>query len=446
MLDENKQDDINEKEETNDEIKTEVTAETDVSETSSGSKAGFIKGVLVGIVASALALVCITKIVNIVEINSGKKLMQNEMSALASTSVLDEETLTKLSELNGYIDMYYYKDVDKADLSEGLYEGIVSGIGDIYSNYYDEEAYNNLKISSTQSYSGIGAGIGTDADTKLCNIAYVYEGSPAESAGLKAGDIFMEVDGEDVSEMDSSELASVVRGEDGTIVHLKMYRPETSEYVEVDVTRANIEIPTVDSKMLTDEIGYIQITDFGAGTAAAFKEAEQTLAEQGMQKLIIDVRSNPGGMVTAVTEILDAILPEGVVVYTEDKYGNRNDYTSLGSTFMMYDMCVLINGNSASASEILAGALRDYKVATLVGTTTYGKGIVQTIFPLSDGDAIKLTTATYYTPNGDNIHGKGIDPDVELEYEYTGDAEAEYDFHYDNQVMKAIEVLESKSE
>ncbi|MCR5467434.1 MAG: S41 family peptidase, partial [Lachnospiraceae bacterium] len=170
------------------------------------------------------------------------------------------------------------------------------------------------------------------------------------------------------------------------------------------------------------------------------------LAAQGMQKMIIDVRGNTGGMVSAVTQILDDILTEGVVVYTMDKYGNRKDYTSSGDTFMMYDMCVLMNGSSASASEILAGALRDYNVATLIGTTSYGKGIVQTIFPLEDGDAIKLTTATYYTPNGDNIHGKGIDPDIELEYEYTGDAEAEYDYMKDNQVLKAIEVLESENE
>ena len=163
-----------------------------------------------------------------------------------------------------------------------------------------------------------------------------------------------------------------------------------------------------------------------------------------MKAMIVDVRDNPGGMVTAVTQILDDILPEGVVVYTQDKYGKRQDFTSSGDTSMDLPIAVLMNGNSASASEIFAGAIRDFKYGTLIGTTTFGKGIVQTVYPLGDGDAIKLTTAKYYTPNGENIHGTGIDPDIELEYEYKGDKSGDYDEMQDNQVLKAIEVLSAQ--
>ena len=168
------------------------------------------------------------------------------------------------------------------------------------------------------------------------------------------------------------------------------------------------------------------------------------MKNQGMKALIIDVRYNPGGMVTAVVQILDDILPEGTVVYTEDKNGNRQDYTSSGNTYLDYPIAVLINGESASASEILAGAIKDYQYGTLIGTTTFGKGIVQTIFPLEDGDAVKLTTAKYFTPNGNYIHGVGIEPDIELEYEYLDKDATSYDEAYDNQIQKAIEVLKDK--
>ncbi|MCR5272316.1 MAG: S41 family peptidase [Lachnospiraceae bacterium] len=410
------------------------------------NKGSFINGVLVGIVCCGLVLTLVKPIVNYVEKKTGMQIANGQSSVLYTTELLDDETITKIGELSGYIDMYYYEDVDDADLKEGLYEGLVAGIGDDYSGYYDEEAYANLQVSTKKVYGGIGAGISTDKETELESISFIYEGSPAEAAGLEVGDIFAEVDGTDVTGMESSELVKLLRGDEGTTVHVKVYRESEGTYVEVDMVRAVIDIPTVYSEMLVDDIGYIQISDFGSATAESFKEAVDELNASGMQKMIIDIRGNTGGLVSAATEILDYILPEGVVVYTEDKYGNRKDYTSSGDTFMMCDICVLMNSYSASASEILAGALRDYNVATLIGTTTFGKGIVQTIYPLSDNDAIKLTTATYYTPNGDCIHGKGIDPDIELEYEYSGDTDADFDYTKDNQIMKAIEVFESESE
>ena len=196
--------------------------------------------------------------------------------------------------------------------------------------------------------------------------------------------------------------------------------------------------------MLDNHIGYIAITEFAEPTEEQFMQAVNSLKDQGMESVIIDLRDNPGGYLTAVTEILDDILPKGLTVYTEDKYGNRQNYTSDEEHKMDYPMAVLVNENSASASEIFAGAIKDYQYGTLIGTKTFGKGIVQTIYNLSDGDAVKITTSKYYTPNGHNIHKKGIEPDVEVDYEYTGDTNADYDMQYDVQLQKAIEVMNEK--
>ena len=208
--------------------------------------------------------------------------------------------------------------------------------------------------------------------------------------------------------------------------------------------RADITLPSVDYAMLENNIGYIVIDSFETDTAHQFEMAVDDLTAQGMQAVIFDVRYNPGGMVSSVVEILDRILPEGLLVYIEDKIGNRQDYTSGGETYMELPIAVLINEDSASASEIFAGAIKDYEYGTLIGTTTFGKGIVQTIFPLQDGDAIKLTTAKYFTPSGNYIHEVGIEPDIELEYEYLNPEGEVYERQYDNQILKAIEVLEEE--
>ena len=272
-------------------------------------------------------------------------------------------------------------------------------------------------------------------------IKHVYEGSPAEEAGLMDGDMIVTVGDIEATSMELSDLVTHIRGEEGTDVHLQIYREGDTDYREYDVKRANIDLPTVESKMLDEKTGYVHILDFGAPTVRQFEEAVEKLAGQGMQAMIIDVRDNPGGMITSVTGVLDDILPEGTVVYTEDKYGKRQDYTSDDEKKMDYPLAVLINSNSASASEILAGAIRDFDYGTLIGATTFGKGVVQSILGLSEGDAIKLTTAKYFTPKGENIHGSGIAPDIELKYEYSGDKEGEYEELKDNQVLKAMEVL-----
>ncbi|MDY5775627.1 MAG: S41 family peptidase, partial [Lachnospiraceae bacterium] len=247
----------------------------------------------------------------------------------------------------------------------------------------------------------------------------------------------------EATSMELSELVTNIRGDKGTKVHLEVYREGEKDKLEYDIERDKVEVPTVEYEMLENNVGYIQITEFAEPTETQFTEAVNALQAQGMQAMIVDLRDNPGGYLSAVTEILDDILPEGITVYTEDKYGKRQNYTSDDEHRIEIPMAVLINENSASAAEIFAGAIKDYDYGTLIGTKSFGKGIVQTVKQLKDGSAIKLTTAKYYTPNGNYIHEVGIEPDVELEYEYTGDTNEDYDKSQDNQIQKALEILES---
>lgn len=405
----------------------------------------FIKGVISGVLSTvviagvAYGIFCQTTGNRLEVISSTSSKEENAVSVLSS------QTMDKIKELTGYINLHYYEEPDVEELENGMYEGLVDGLGDPYSGYYNKEKYAELQISSTQHYYGIGAGLSQDRKTMQVTVSHVYEGSPAESAGIKKNDTIVMVGDIEATSMELSELVTHIRGEEGSKVKLQIYREGESDFLNYDVERANIDLPTVNHKLLKGHVGYIRILDFGENTKEQFELAVADLEKQGMDSMMIDVRDNPGGMLTAVTGILDDILPEGTVVYMQDKYGERQDFTSSGDTKMDYPIAVLINGNSASASEILAGAIRDFEYGTLIGTKSYGKGIVQSILPLEEGDAIKLTTATYYTPKGENIHGKGIEPDIELDYEYMGDTEeATYDEMQDNQVLKALETLEKE--
>lgn len=358
--------------------------------------------------------------------------------------ILDQDTINKINELSAYTKVHYYNDMNQEDMRDSMYEGLIKGLGDPYSVYYNEEDYTELQLDTTGQYYGIGAGLSQNLDTMIVSITKVYKGTPSEEAGLKNEDIIISVEDIDATTMEVSELVKHIRGEEGTTVHLEIYRPSTEEYLSFDVMRADITLPSVDYAMLENNIGYIIIDSFETDTAHQFEMAIDDLTAQGMQAVIFDVRYNPGGMVGSVVDILDKILPEGLVVYREDKHGNRQDYTSDNTEYMDIPIAVLINGDSASASEIFAGAIKDYEYGTLIGTTTFGKGIVQTIFPLQDGDAIKLTTDRYFTPNGNYIHEVGIEPDIELEYEYLDPEGEEYERQYDNQILKAIEVLQEE--
>ena len=362
----------------------------------------------------------------------------------SDNKVLNRKTIGKIEELLAYIDLYYNDEYDADDVRDAIYEGTLSGLGDPYSVYYTADDYKDLQISTSGNYYGIGAGLLQNAKTMEVTVSKVYEGTPAEDAGLEDGDQILKVDDVETTSMELSNLVKKIRGEEGTTVHLQIYRESSGETLEVDVKRANVDLPSVSYEMLDGSIGYIQISEFQSNTAKQFKAAVKDLQSQDMKSMIVDVRSNPGGLITSVVDILDQILPEGTVVYTEDKYGKRENYTS-DSNCLKLPIAVLVNENSASASEIFAGAIKDYNYGTLIGVKTFGKGIVQTVYPLEDGDAIKITTAKYYTPNGNYIHKVGITPDIEVEYNYSGPKDEKYDKKYDNQLQKAIEVLQDET-
>lgn len=403
-------------------------------------KPGFAAGVVVGIAAAAVILVGGT--FGICKAGNYQMVIGSKgASKVKNTKLLDQDTVDKVDELTNYMDLYYYEDYDVQDVQDGLLEGVVSGLGDKYSAYYTAEEYKEQQMSTSGTYYGIGAALAQDKDTMQVTITKIYEGTPSEEAGLKKDDVIVSADGTDATSMELTDFVKLIRGEEGTTVHLEIYRPSTEETLEFDVERKNVELPSVSSQMLENNIGYIQISEFQGKTAEQFESALSSLKDQGAQSLIVDVRGNGGGLVDSVVAILDDILPEGTVVYTEDKYGNRQDYTSSGDTYLDMPIAVLVDQNSASASEIFAGAIKDYNYGTLIGTKTFGKGIVQTVFSLPEGDAIKITTAKYFTPDGNYIHGVGIEPDIELEYQFMGGENDEYSVDLDNQIQKAIEVL-----
>lgn len=398
------------------------------------------KGILIGVL---LAVLCGSLGIYLVCLLTGSQIVvtRGVKAAGEDGAVLDADSVAKINELAAYINLYYYDETDTDALKNGMYAGLLSGVNDKYSTYYTAEEYEQSQIGMTGKYYGIGAGLTQDIKTMVVTVNKIYDGTPSKDAGLLKDDVILSVGDVEATSMELSDLVQLIRGEEGTTVHLEVYRPATGEYLSFDVERANVTLPSVASEMLTEEIGYIRIESFETDTAAQFETALAELENAGMHSLVIDLRYNGGGLVDSVVQILDDILPEGLLVYTEDKYGNRQEYKSSGETHFDYPLAVLINEDSASASEIFAGAIQDYEYGTLIGTKTFGKGIVQSLFKLSDGDAVKLTTAKYFTPKGNYIHGVGIEPDIELEYEYLNPDGQSYEMQYDNQIQKAIEVL-----
>ncbi len=385
---------------------------------------------------------CIGVIVSRVILNAQLSQLYSDQTEVSEEG---EQSLADISEkmelLQGYIDSYFLFDVDYESIAEEVYKAMLDGLDDPYSAYYTEEEYTALMESSSGSYCGIGATVTQDTETGYVEIVGMFEGSGALEAGLEEGDMITQVDGEDISEMDLNSIVSLMKGEEDTTVEVTVYRPSTEETLSFTITRHTVDTITVAGTMLDNNIGYIVISEFDEVTVSQFEEALNDLTEQGMEGLIVDLRDNPGGLLTSVVDIADMLLPEGIITYTEDKYGNRQNYSS-DADYNDVPMVVLVNGNSASASEIFAGAMKDYERATLVGTQTYGKGIVQTIRQLTDGSAIKLTIARYYTPNGICIHGEGITPDIVLEYDSDAVADLEtVTWEDDNQIMAGYEAL-----
>ncbi len=404
-------------------------------------KSDFGKGVAIGVLCTLFVMtLAVGGIWLSINLKNNRQSVKAEEKGNSKTAIFQENVEKKAGEIADLIDQYYYEDIDQSALIEGMYAGILNGLGDPYSSYFTAEEYASFNESTTGTYYGIGAVLNQNINTKIVTILHVYPGTPAEEAGVKDGDIIVKVGDIDGDSMELSELVSHIKGEEGTTVHLELLRQGEASHLEFDVARRKIQVPTVEAQMLEGKIGLIQITEFSENTPEQFDSAIKDLQGQGMQAMIVDLRNNPGGVLQSVCTMLDRILPEGLVVYTEDKYGSRSEFKS-DANCLEIPMAVLINENSASASEIFAGAIKDYKYGTLIGTTSFGKGIVQTIIPLNDGSAVKVTMAKYFTPKGNYIHDVGIAPDIELEYKYQGEDET-YNPMHDNQVLKALEILQ----
>ena len=404
-------------------------------------KHGFFFGVLTSMICLGLLCFGIKMVLN----TTGQVLVIGEAGAstINGAALLNDEVSQKIDEIYQYMNIYYYGEFDKQDIYNSLYSGVLESLEDPYSVYYTKEEYEDMQVSTSGKYVGIGAGVSQNLNTMEVTITKVYRGTPSEDAGLKNGDMILSVEDIQATSVEVSELVQYIRGEEGTTVHMVIYRPSTGETLEFDVERRKVVLPSIEGELLEDGIGYIQITEFQDETDEQFAQMVNQLKTQGAKGLIIDVRANPGGLLRTVVNLLDQVLPKGLLVYVQDKYGNRDDYTS-DAICLDLPIVVLMDESSASASEIFAGALKDYEYATLVGKTTYGKGIVQNIIRLSNGDAMKITTAKYFTPKGNDIHKIGVTPDVEVDYEYSGPEDEVYDKQYDSQFLKAVEIMKEK--
>ena len=387
----------------------------------------FIKGAVTGVLCASLVL--------------GGGYVGLQKAGRAGSTVLSDVAVTnKIAYLEKLIDQNYLDEVDEDSLKEGIYTGLLYGLGDPYSRYYTEEEYEEESRGTEGSYAGIGISITRNTEGGIL-VVECYEGGPADVAGLQKNDVITAVNGTDVTDLTPADVSQMIREkEDGTSV-LTVYHQEENEPEDISVTVSNVELPTVSYEMLEDSIGYLRIAEFTMVTPQQFENAYKDLQEKGMEKLIVDLRDNPGGVLSSVCDVLRQILPEGLIVYTEDKYGEKQEMKCDGDTPIDIPLAVLVNENSASASEIFAGAVKDYGIGTIVGTTTYGKGIVQSLQKLSDGSAVKLTTARYYTPKGNDIHKVGITPDVEEKLDVSLLNKTEISHEEDNQLQAAIEAV-----
>lgn len=387
----------------------------------------YVKGVATGVILTVLA-------------GGGIKAVQY----CRSDEILSDLAFTqKIKYLENMIDEEYLGEISTDKLEEGVYAGLIYGLGDVYSRYYTKDEYEQESVTTEGSYVGIGVAMQKYTAGGV-QIVECYKGSTAEEAGVKVDDVITAINGEDITDTELQDVVSMIKDNEDKDVVLTVQR-KGEDTQEITVKVSNVELPSVFGEMLDENTGYIQITEFKGVTVEQYEEVFADLKEQGMERLVVDLRDNPGGLLNVVCDILRDIIPEGLIVYTEDKNGNRSEETCDGKNPLDMPLAVLVNGNSASASEIFAGAVKDYGLGTIVGTTTYGKGVVQSIRQLSDGSAVKLTIANYYTPKGNSINKTGIRPDVEVELSPELLNQEEITHEEDNQLQAALNSLNAKN-
>ena len=405
-------------------------------------RSGVIQGLLIG----SFTMLAICAVVIAAAVKKGYIRPDTDGSIYIQSETYDgntgigTEAEQKLNLIDQTLKDFYFDDIDDSKVLDNIYKAYVNAYGDKYTVYYTADEYAKIQESSNGAYYGIGVVVRKNDDGTIL-VVEPYDGAPGKEAGMRKNDVIVTVNGESVADQDLNSVVAKIKGDEGTTVNIGIRRDGSDDITELTVTRRKVEIKTVAYEMLDDSVGLITISEFDKVTAQQFKEAYAQLETLGMKGLVIDIRSNPGGLLNVVVDMLDEILPDGLIVYTEDKYGNRQEYNGSNPDVIDVPLAVLVNGESASASEIFAGAVQDYGAGTIIGTQTFGKGIVQTIRRMSDGSAIKYTMAKYFTPKGQDIHGHGVTPDIVEELSDEFNNLTEYDASKDNQLQKAIEVI-----
>lgn len=391
---------------------------------------GFASGMIIGAVSAFMAVillilsvaaVCIAKGYIHIGVN-GDVYIQSD--AVTDSDGIGSEVEGKLNAIDSVLESFYFGDVDDETAKDNIYKAYLSSYGDKYTMYYTADEYKALKESTNGKFYGIGAVCQLSGEGGVL-LVDVYDNGAGYQAGLRSGDRVVNVDGRDITGMELSSAVALIKGDKGTSVTLEVIRG--TERLTFSAVRDAVEAKTVSYTLLDNNIGYLSISQFEEVTTKQFKAAVEDLQSQGMKGLVIDIRNNPGGLLDTVVGMLKYMLPDGLIVYTEDKQGNRKEYKGQDNDEFNLPLAVIVNGNSASASEIFAGAIQDYGKGTIIGTQTYGKGIVQTVKPLTDGSAIKFTIAKYFTPKGQDIHGKGVTPDMVVEYDTDADDDTQLD-------------------
>lgn len=400
----------------------------------------FSNGLIVGVMGTLLVVTIIFNIYVYKNRYLFEMFRQGTTTSESSKHIekLEGKIFSKIKYLMNIIDKDTIYEPDDNEVIEGIYKGIFDSLGDEYAAYYTKEDYESFLETATGEYVGIGAYVAQNENGYTYIVAPI-KGSPAEKAGLKAGDVIYKVDGKDVSDQTTDQIAAKLKGKANTKVKVTIIREGATDEMVFTITRKKIETVTVAHKVVDDNIGYIQVSSFENVTVEQFRKALKELGKQKVDGLIIDLRDNPGGNLDVVVEMVDMFLEKGkMIVYTKDKKEKvTSRYMAQDNDAVKLPLCVLINGNSASASEIFAANIKDHKLGKLVGTTTFGKGIVQTVKPLTDGSAVKYTTAKYFTPDGLDIHKKGVEPDVKIEL----DIEDYREHNIDSQLNVAIKQL-----
>ena len=398
----------------------------------------FLRGVIMGAAGCILVLLSaltIAQYAGKINVAAGLKWDENGMSKEAV------EIKDKAEILSSYINRFYLNDIDYGKMGDIIYKAMVSGLDDKYAAYYTKDEYKDISEKTKGEFCGIGAHISQGKNDNSLKVAGVVKGGPAEKAGIKKGDIIVEVDGENIQGKDSSYAVSKMKGKKGTNVSISVMRKGNKKPITFNIKREVIHDNTVSYKMLDNNIGYISVSAFETVTKKQFKSAVDCLEKKNEKGLIIDLRDNGGGLLDTALDMLDQILPKKLVVYTKDKNGVAEEYYTKDDKEIKIPIVILVNGNSASASEVFCGALRDYGKAKLLGTKTFGKGIVQSSFAFRDGTGLKFTTSKYYTPKGINIHGTGFEPDIKVKSNGKMTALKESGYKVDNQINAALDYL-----